>query len=168
VFEQNLKTMAQVFRRYANPPLVRYITMAFKSNLNEIPTIVRETHEKYLAYENEIRYTYNVQHIADEFRRQHYLHKEDWNELDQKLRRVPYRYGIAFPPENGYEETIQPSANYFDIQPNLFPPTPISLPFALRGRHDGTLMVEFHEQQFRVNANSCEDLVGFFKNLSGP
>ena len=34
--------------------------MAFKSNLDEIPTLVERCHRRWLSYENEIRYTYNV------------------------------------------------------------------------------------------------------------
>jgi MoaA/NifB/PqqE/SkfB family radical SAM enzyme len=167
VFEENLTTMARIFAQYPSLPLIRYITMAFKSNLNEIPTIIKESHEKYFACENEIRYTYNVHHITDDFRRRHYLHKEDWTVLNEKLKGLPYRYSISYPPEN-YEELIEPSANYFDFDTELRPPSKIELPLALRGRHDGTLMIEGHEQYLRINVNSCADPLGVLRNLTGP
>ncbi len=49
--------------------------MAFKSNLEEIPKIVQYSHEHWLSYENEIRYTLNFEHITDNFRTEHYLLK---------------------------------------------------------------------------------------------
>ena len=167
VFKSNLDLLARVFRRFTDRPRLRYITMAFKSNLDEIPRIVEYSNEHWLAFENEVRYTYNVSHIADEFRREHYLDRRDWDSLTTALEKLPYRYSVAYPPQEGYEELIQPSANYEDCSESSLGNREIALerPFALRARPDGTLLVVGREKQFAVNVHSLPDPVGFFRNL---
>jgi hypothetical protein len=163
IFEENLQAMARIFPQYSDAPQIRYITMAFRSNLEEIPKIVEATHTKYLSTHNEIRYTYNVQHITDDFRREHYLRKEDWAVLDAKLKHLPYPHAICF-PEDGYEKIIEPAANYFDIENAVGPPRTLKLPLSVRGRHDGTLIVVDHER-FRVNVNSSEDPLAYLRAI---
>jgi hypothetical protein len=85
-------------------PKLRYITVAFRSSFDEIPKLVEHSHTHWLSTENEIRYTYNVAHIEDEFRREHYLRKDDWPVLTERLAQLPYQYVIAYPPEEGYED----------------------------------------------------------------
>src|SRR5260370_9304665 len=78
IFHQNLDRLAKVFRQYPEAPKLRYITVAFRSNFDEIPKIVEHSHTHWLSVENEIRYTYNIAHIVHECRREHYLPKRDW------------------------------------------------------------------------------------------
>ena len=167
VFKRNLDLLARVFRRFTDRPRLRYITMAFKSNLDEIPRIVEYSNEHWLAFENEIRYTYNVSHITDEFRREHYLDRRDWNSLTAALEKLPYRYSVAYPPQDGYEELIQPSANYENCSGSSLRGGEIAFerPLALRARPDGTLLVVGRENQFAVNIHSLPDPVEFFRNL---
>jgi MoaA/NifB/PqqE/SkfB family radical SAM enzyme len=167
IFHQNLDRLAKVFRQYPNAPKLRYITIAFRSNFDEIPKIVEHSHTHWLSVENEIRYTYNMAHIVDEFRQEHYLRKDDWPVLTERLARLPYHYVIAYPPEEGYEETIMPSANYFEIQKadQLVPRPSFDRPFQLRARPDGTLVIVGRESQFSVNINSLDDPITFFRTL---
>ncbi len=167
VFEANLNLMTTVFKSVPDAPKLRYITMAFKSNLEEIPRIVEHSNLNWLSSENEIRYTYNVAHIEDQFRKDHYLHREDWAGLTASLQRLPYPHVIAYPPEDGYEEMIQMSANYFDLIQIGKPATkPVfDHPLSLRARPDGTLMVANRESQFGANIQSLQDPVAFLRNL---
>jgi molybdenum cofactor biosynthesis enzyme MoaA len=167
VFEANLNRLSKVFRSVPGAPKLRYITMAFKSNLEEIPRMVEHSNVHWLSSENEVRFTYNVAHITDEFRKEHYLHREDWAGLTARLKQLPYPYVIAYPPDDGYEETIHPSANYFDLTQIAKPETkPVFAdPLTLRARPDGTLMVANQESQFGVNIRSLEDPITFFRKL---
>jgi molybdenum cofactor biosynthesis enzyme MoaA len=167
VFEANLNRMTEVFKSVPGAPKLRYITMAFKSNLEELPRIVEHSHQHWLSSENEIRYTYNVEHITDQFRKEHYLHREDWAGLTARLQQLPYHHVIAYPPEDGYEEMIQMSANYFDLVQIAKPEAkPVfTHPLSLRARPDGTLMVANQESQFGVNIRSLEDPVAFLRQL---
>ena len=129
--------------------------------------MVEHSSVHWLSSENEVRFTYNVAHITDEFRKEHYLHREDWAGLTARLKELPYPYVIAYPPDDGYEETIHPSANYFDLTQIAKPETkPVFAdPLTLRARPDGTLMVANQESQFGVNIRSLEDPVTFFRKL---
>jgi len=166
VFEANLNLLAKVFKSVPGAPRLRYITVAFKSNLAEIPRIVEHANLHWLSSENEIRYTYNMEHITDQFRKEHYLHREDWPGLTARLSQLPYPYVIDCPPGGGYEEIIQPSANYFDIRRIKPEAKPVFVhPLSLRARTDGTLLVVRQESQFGVNIHSLSDPVAFLREL---
>lgn len=159
VFQDNLERLVSVFRRHPSPPQLRYITMAFKSNMHEIPGIVRTTGENYLSSEHEIRYTFNMQHIEDDFRRTEYLVKEDWRALSNSLQDLPYKYTISYPPP-GQEriDVVFPSANY-QIQAwegNWYGGR-VAFPVQLRVRVDGALLVACHEDHWMVNVRDLED-----------
>lgn len=168
VFKDNLDRMAAIFREHPNAPKLRYITMAFRSNVEEIPRIVEHCHEHWLSSENEIRYTFNVEHITDDFRKEHYLHKEEWPSLTARLAEIPYHYVVVYPPDDGYEETIAPSANYFELkkatQPGMQAPQ-FERPLELRARPNGTLVVVGKENLFSVNVKDLDDPVEFFRKL---
>jgi sulfatase maturation enzyme AslB (radical SAM superfamily) len=166
VFQRNLDLMTDVFRRQANPPKLRFITMAFKSNLEEIPTIVQHSNERWLSSENEIRYTLNFEHIADSFRQEHYLLKTDWPILTEKLAALPYNYAIVYPPEK-YEELIVPSSNLDSPRPALTLADPrFQRPLCLRARPNGSILVVGHEGEFSIDVRSLPDPAAFFENLS--
>ncbi|MPY88564.1 MAG: radical SAM protein [Luteitalea sp.] len=162
-FRRNLNLLAEVFRRTPGAPLLRYITMAFRSNFEEIPEIVRYSREHWLASENEIRYTFNVAHITDDFRRQEYLHKEDWEVLTERLHRSGYPVRISYPPED--DEQKIPAQNYYEFQEPTGDPSYMRLfkPLGLRARPDGTILVGGAEDALRVNITALKDPVRFFR-----
>ncbi len=168
VFAANLDRMAAVFRRTPGAPALRYITMAFKSNLDEIPEIVTVSRDRWLSTENTIRYTFNVAHITDEFRRREYLAPEDWASLTQQLEATGAPFVISHPPADGYEATIKPSQNFFEDRSEAADDqTRVTLtrPMGLRVASDGTVLVVDAERALRVNLNSLEDPVHFFLSL---
>jgi len=167
VFEQNLDRMASVFRRFQNPPKLRYITMAFKSNFDEVAEIIRVSHERWMSYENEIRFTYNFQHITDDFRRTHYLDKEQWPILDARLAALPYNYYVGQPPDE-YEENLQQTIDYDALE--LIKPKPklrFERPLQLRARPDGKIFVIGREHECGVDIHSLANPPEFFRNLLG-
>jgi uncharacterized Fe-S cluster-containing radical SAM superfamily enzyme len=165
VFSQNLDRMTEVFRRYPEAPKLRFITMAFRSNLDEIPKIIHHSHERWLSSENEIRYTLNFQHIADSFRKEHYLRKTDWPSLTEKLSKLPHNYTIVYPPD-GYEELILPSYNFEALTP-AGPQSGRRLkrPLGLRARPDGRIIIVDNGAQYGVDIRTLADPVQFFQSL---
>jgi MoaA/NifB/PqqE/SkfB family radical SAM enzyme len=168
VFTANLDLLAETFGRVSGAPALRYITMAFQSNLAEIPELLRTARDRWLSSGHEVRYTFNVSHITDEFRRREYLFPSDWAALTQRLDDSGIAYSIASPPTDGYEETIKPSQNFFedravhaDDQSRLT----FTRPMGLRVASDGTVLVADAERALRVNLNSLEDPVHFFRAL---
>jgi hypothetical protein len=169
IFEKNLNTLARVFRSYPDAPRLRYITMALKCNLEEIPRIIERTHVDWRSSENEIRYTYNCEHFTDEFRKEYFLTRQDWDRLSALLRPVHYHHTVAYPEMDDYFERIVPSANFFQLgklgrdgQPKEPPRLP--RPLRLRFRPDGTLAVVGMESAFQCNINDLPDPCAFFRN----
>jgi hypothetical protein len=168
VFSANLDRLAAAFRRTPGAPKLRYITMAFKSNLAEIPEVVRVSRERWLSSEHEIRYTFNVGHITDEFRQREYLAPADWPALTERLRATGAPFVVVPPPADGYEETLKPSQNFFenrdehqDDQSRLT----FTRPMGLRVASDGTVLVVDAERALRVNLDTLEDPAHFFRAL---
>jgi hypothetical protein len=165
IFRKNLDTIARVFRQYPDAPKLRYMTLTFRQNRHEIPEIVRQTHERYFAFENEIRFPYNMSHFTDQFRREYFPHASEWIELTASLKNLPYRYVVSPPPDLGCEAPI-PSGNNFDLGGETgLPMQAPTLPLGIAGRHDGTLMVDTCEQRYRINVNFHPDPVGYFDDL---
>jgi hypothetical protein len=165
VFQANLDLMTEVFGRAPNPPPLRYITMAFRSNFEEIPEIVRVSRDRWRSSKNEIRYTFNVAHIADEFRQTEYLHQADWDVLTERLQALGHPVKISYPPANGYEEKILPAQNFFEASSGPRTRVTLTQPLGLRVAPDGTVLVSDAEHALRVDINSLEDPVHFFRAL---
>jgi hypothetical protein len=159
--------MTDIFREHPDAPRLRYITMALRSNLDEIPEIVRRTQEEHLSSENEIRYTFNVGHITDEFRREQYPSAEEWDLLTARLERLPYPYVITYPPP-GAEELSLGSANYQDVRPSQgsFDGPGLEPPIGLRARMDGVVMVADYEGCWAADINTLDDPPAFLHKFS--
>jgi hypothetical protein len=165
VFAANLDRLAETFAKVPDAPPLRYITMAFSSNFAEIPEIVRISRDRWRSSEHEIRYTFNVAHIADEFRRQEYLHPHDWEVLTERLHAIGHPVVISYPPKDGYEEQVLPAQNFFDAPSGPRTRVTITRPLGLRAAPDGTVVVSDAEHALRVDINSLEDPVHFFRSL---
>lgn len=165
IFQRNLDLMTDVFRRHPDPPKLRFITMAFKSNLEEIPKILQHSRDRWLSSENEIRYTLNFEHITDNFRTEHYLLKEDWPILTEKLAKLPYNYTITYPPED-YAELVMPTFDLDTPRPAVRQSgNKFKRPLCLRARPNGTILVVGHESEFSVDIRSLPDPPAFFQGL---
>jgi MoaA/NifB/PqqE/SkfB family radical SAM enzyme len=67
------------------PPKLRYIIMAYQSNLREIPELVEYLRNERLASHVEVRHTFDQAHIPADFRASEYLVDADWRWLQAKL-----------------------------------------------------------------------------------
>jgi molybdenum cofactor biosynthesis enzyme MoaA len=151
IFLQNLEKLTEIFGATADAPGIRYITMAFRSNVDELAGLVRLTHERYHAELHEIRCcTYDAEHVSDEFRKAQYLNPQEWTRMLESLREVPYPYVVSPPPS----DKIEPSANFTNLQcAQLVDHSMLPVPLRLRARPDGTLMIDGHENSWRINVN---------------
>ena len=168
MLRQNLDRIVDAFCRVSDPPKIRYITMAYRSNMHEIPGMVRWMNECGLALEIEIRYTFNTSNIAEEFRREQFLRPEEWIALRQSLAAQPYKnYVLSMPPANyGTEEPYMP-ANWFEGVPPTPPPhKSFKRPMQLRVRPDGRIHLSGSEHTFAVKVGELEDPIAFLKSIS--
>jgi MoaA/NifB/PqqE/SkfB family radical SAM enzyme len=166
-FRENLDRLVAACRLSSSPPSLRYITMAFRSNMEEIPTLVRWMNEYGAAQEIEIRYTYNTSNIAEEFKRQQYLLQSDWISLRAGLRAQPFdNYVLVTPPDGHGETEPYMPANWFDLYPGPFTKAAaLSRPLRLRARPDGRLHVSGREDVIVMNVEDFAEPVQELRRL---
>lgn len=99
IFKENWDQLVDAFKGGQAPPRLRYIAMAYKTNLQELPELVRFLLDERHATQVELRYTFDVPHIPPEFKRDEYLDTADWIWLrDQLAEYPPEKAQIIFPP----------------------------------------------------------------------
>ena len=145
--------------------------MAFRSNLREIPDLVRWMSESGNAFEMEVRYTFNTGNITDDFRREHFLRPDDWPVLRASLDALNLPNCILGEPPAGYFDQVEPyqPANWFDgyVPPADSPaPAPVfAKPLELRARSDGRLHLSGAEHTFVVKVTDLDNPIEYFRAL---
>ena len=172
VFRKNLERLVAQCGATAGAPALRYITMAFRSNLREIPDLVRWMNGSGMAWQIEIRYTFNTSNISDSFRAEHFLRHDEWIALRKSLEALPYTNWVLGEPPPGYDTDVPAlSATWFDTYkaPAGTPASEplIAPPLQLRARPDGRLHLSGQEHLFRVNVADLDDPIRDFKELCG-
>ncbi|MCW3476202.1 radical SAM protein [Limobrevibacterium gyesilva] len=100
IFMENWDKLLAAFATGSAPPPLRYIAMAYKSNLREIPSLIEYLRNERRAWKIEIRDTYNVPHIEQEFRDAEFLDRADWLWLQAALARyAPHEVSLVLPPD---------------------------------------------------------------------
>jgi hypothetical protein len=168
-FIENLERLTKAFRRNVNAPLIRYITVVSKANMDEVPDIIERCSTLYLSHENEIRYFWIHEHHDKEWIKNNAVTYAEWKLLEERIAKLPYKYFIATTPGltpndssrnlSEYEMFI---ANIQDLRKfavhNL-----ISPPDALFIRSNG--MVEIFGTDIHFDLNNIESPYDFFSNL---
>lgn len=85
IFMENWDKLITAFNEVNSSVNLYYIIMAYKSNLDELPSMARYLIEERRAARVEIRYTYDVPFIEAVFRDQEFLQEEDWDWLQANL-----------------------------------------------------------------------------------
>jgi sulfatase maturation enzyme AslB (radical SAM superfamily) len=99
IFKENWDRLINAWKASAAPPpRLRYITMAYKSNLAEIPALVRFLREERLAWQVEVRHTYEMPHIPEGFAAAEYLDSADWDWLAEQLACYSHEDVLLIPP----------------------------------------------------------------------
>jgi MoaA/NifB/PqqE/SkfB family radical SAM enzyme len=73
------------------PPFLRYIVMVYKSNLADIPALVEHLLAQRRADEIQLRFTFDVAHIPQEFRDSEYIDDAGWDWLAAQVAHHPAR-----------------------------------------------------------------------------
>jgi molybdenum cofactor biosynthesis enzyme MoaA len=89
IFLESWDQLIAAFKSGSAPPGIRYIIMAYKANLAEIPDLVAYLREERSASAVEIRHTFDMPHIAEEFKQAEYLDYYDWQWLKSELAKYP-------------------------------------------------------------------------------
>jgi hypothetical protein len=108
IFQENWDRLIAAWRAAAAPPHLRYIIMAYRSNLAEIPALVRYLREERLAWHIEVRYTYDEPHIPAAFRASEFLAPADWVWLQSALGHYPADEVAVLTPDSLPRE-VQPA-----------------------------------------------------------
>ena len=85
IFAANLDMLVAAFAAAPRPPRIRYIIVAFRSNLDEIPSMVRHLLTERMAWQVEIRHAYPVGHIPASFSQSEFLPVSAWGPLADAL-----------------------------------------------------------------------------------
>jgi molybdenum cofactor biosynthesis enzyme MoaA len=98
-FMYNLENLVSVFGKYPKAPRIRYITMVFKQNLNEVVDLVSVCHKRYLADLHEVRTPFNItlSHMDEEWIKKSIISRKEWDELGKELSRLPFRTSLFNP-----------------------------------------------------------------------
>ena len=100
IFVEQWDMLLRAFEGGVYPPRIRYIVMVYKSNVDELPDMVRYLLEERRAWQVELRYTFDVPHMADGFRQAEFLDYPQWLQLRERLAEFPSdRVQLSLPPD---------------------------------------------------------------------
>jgi MoaA/NifB/PqqE/SkfB family radical SAM enzyme len=99
IFKENWDRLIAAWRAAPAPPLLRYIIMGYRTNLAEIPDLVRYLRAERLPWHIEVRYTYDEPHIAPEFRAEEFLDAAQWAWLTAELSIYPVHEVSVLTPD---------------------------------------------------------------------
>jgi sulfatase maturation enzyme AslB (radical SAM superfamily) len=99
IFMENWDILLRALDQGTTPPRLRYITMVYKSNLHELPELVRYLLEERRAWQVELRHTFDVPHLPDGFRESEFLDWDQWLWLRDQMAQYPAdRVQLSLPP----------------------------------------------------------------------
>jgi MoaA/NifB/PqqE/SkfB family radical SAM enzyme len=171
IFMENWDALIAAFAEGKAPPFLRYIVLVYQSNLREIPALVDHLVNKRRADEIQLRFTFDVPHIPQQFRDTEYVGDADWDWLAGQ---------VAHHPAGKVQVIRSPAAeNPLAAAETAAAPAGIVLPgrFEFQTSWDGTIKVKrFWAIPFdtsgeppiaEVNVRDIEDPLAFFASLPG-
>lgn len=88
-FLENWNKLVPAFAAARNPPMLRYITLAYKSNFRELPSMIEYLLNERGGGQIEVRHTYDVPHLPQAFREAEFLDRDEWLWLRDALAHFP-------------------------------------------------------------------------------
>ncbi len=108
IFSENWEKLLRHFAAAPNPPKLRYNIMAYRSNLDEIPGMIRVLRGEKMAWQVEVRHTFSQSHIPLAFQQSEFLTSAEWKALEEALREFPPGEVLQlWPPDGSGYETIR-------------------------------------------------------------
>jgi len=159
-------------------PRLRYIAMAYKSNLRELPDLVSHLLMERRADQVEVRYTYDVPHIPADFKAAEYLEPADWRWLrDQLAPHLPGRVMLLAPPADAPVPVPSAEGGHGGVRPPPADPV-LAGRYMFRLSWDGSLRVvgvlsssrrdEARDHpMLSLNVRDITDPEAFFERLEG-
>jgi MoaA/NifB/PqqE/SkfB family radical SAM enzyme len=122
IFKENWDKLVDAFARSPAPPRLRYISMAYKSNYRELPSLIAHLLNERGATRVDVRHTYTMSHISADFQRSEYLSRDEWYWLrDQLAHYDPETLLLDLPPDLGNLTFDADAAAVADRQPAAEP-----------------------------------------------
>ena len=163
-FMLNLENLVSVFRKYPKAPRIRFISMAFRQNLNELVDLVSVCHDRFLAEQHEVRAPFNItlSHMDEEWIKKSILSNTDWDDLESAFARLPFRIQLAKPSAYKKPEDNQ---NLYHLEGTGIPSVYNEIQkLAIRISSDGTTFLPWNEKKYYIyNINEIENPYIFFK-----
>jgi hypothetical protein len=111
IFQENWDKLLETFAKGSAPPPLRYISMAYKSNYRELPELIAWLRTEKRAWKVEVRDTYVVPWIPEEFREAEFLDHSEWAWLrDQLAHYDPTEVTLCLPPDFDRQSRPEPFA----------------------------------------------------------
>lgn len=137
IFSKNWDRLIEAMRAGSEPPRLRYNIMAYRSNLAEIPDLVRYLRDERLAWQVEVRHTFDVAHIPEGFRESEFLDSGAWAWLADRLGSYSADEVMLIPPPPADPPAMHGSSS---TAPDSTPRV-VTRPLSLRLQWDGRLIV---------------------------
>jgi molybdenum cofactor biosynthesis enzyme MoaA len=100
IFMESWDALLAAIRQGAAPPSLNYISMVYKSNVAELPDLSRHLLAERNAATVQLRYTFDVPHLAPDFRASEFLDADEWLSLRDRLAPLPPdRVQLLMPPD---------------------------------------------------------------------
>jgi hypothetical protein len=173
IFAKNWDRLLQAIRAGSNPPRLRYNIMAYRANLAEIPGLVKYLRDERLAWQVEVRHTFDVEHIPTDFRDAEFLGDDGWSWLAEQLKAYSAEDVLLIPPPVPDASPTQPQAAATMGQVSV--PRLVTRPLNIRMEWDGALTVygewtgltgvREHEQFVVTNVHHLRDPRLFLTSL---
>ena len=164
IFQENWDKLLAAFACAAEPPRLRYIAMAYKSNIEELPELATYLLEERRAWQVEYRYTFDMPYIPPAFRQAEFLDAADWVRLRERLPAYPLERLLLLAPPEPRSQPEPQSVALPPVEPQEAAPC-LADYYMFRLSWDGTLRVAGVLPHSRYsNAVEREMLVG---NING-
>lgn len=93
IFMHNLTRLAKALHDQPGAPKLRFISMLFKQNYQELQALIRRCHEEFHAYDHEVRLAYYGPNAnqTDQFKQESFVSLEEFEAFQQRVMAEPLR-----------------------------------------------------------------------------
>lgn len=146
-FISNLEALVSTFKKYPKAPKIKFTTMVFKQNINELLSMTHACHSRYLAYEHEFRTPVldSYFHMDEEWSKKSIISGLEWDTLIENLSKLPYKFTFGTSPLSSSADTEVKGSDII----------------ILRINSDGTVTINDNDS---CNINDINYPYKFFKN----